>query len=101
MFGLRLDGGYCLGDGGGRLPGSYVFDGRILLFPLAGKDGRYLYRARSGHVRAVWFIFVLRGTCWGCLSRDEEGAGLLDGFVSRWPCGHDTVAHHVLSRRLS
>ena len=47
------------------------------------------------------FLFVLRGTCCGCLSRDGEGAGLLDGFVSRWPCGHDTVAHHVLSRRLS
>ena len=85
-----------MGVGGGRLPGSYVFDGRILLFPLAGKDGHYLYRARSGRVRAVWFLFVLRGTCGGCLSRDGEGAGLLDGFVSRWPCGHDTVAHHVL-----
>ena len=54
--------------------------------------------ARSG---GLVFIFVLGGTCWGCLSRDGEGAGLLDGFVSRWPCGHDTVAHHVLSRRLS
>ena len=53
IVGLYLDGGYCLGVGGGRLPGSYVFDGHILLFPLAGKDGRYLYRARSGHVRAV------------------------------------------------
>ena len=57
VFGLRLDGGYCLGVGGGRLPRSYVFDGRILLFPLDGKDGRYLYRAWSGHIWAVWFLF--------------------------------------------
>ena len=72
------------GVGGGRLPGSYVYFGAL-----------------SGRVRVVLFLFVLRGTCWGCLSHDGEGAGLLDGFVSRWPCGHDTVAHHVLSRRLS
>src|SRR5437879_1724061 len=35
--------------------------------------------ARSG---GFVFMFVLRGTCWGCLSRGGEGAGLLDGFVS-------------------
>src|SRR5207237_9078943 len=75
-LGLRV----LFGVAGERLPGSYVFDGRILFFPLAGRAGRYLYRARSGHVRAVWFLFVLRGTCWGCLSRDGEGAGLFDGF---------------------
>jgi len=54
-----------------------VFDGRILLFPLAGKDGRYLYRARSGHVRAVWFylfyvepvgdVCLAMGRALGCL----------------------------------
>ena len=29
------------------------------------------------------FLFVLRETSWGCLSRGGEGARLLDGFVSR------------------
>ena len=87
-----MDGGVCgvtLGDGG-----------------LGVCEGRDHMGSRLGEGTGVgahgWFdfYFVLRGFCWGCLSRGGEGAGLLDGFVSRWPCGHHTVAHHVLNCRL-
>ena len=77
--------------------------GDFVCCPVVGLVYAWMEVGLRGHVwvPVVVFIFVLRGTCWGCLSHGGEGAGLFDGFVSRWPCGHDTVAHHVLNRRLS
>src|SRR5207237_482822 len=51
-----------------------------------------------------WFCFYILVYVWPvrdvCLA-PVRALGCLIIFVSRWPCGHDKVAHHVLNDRLS